>query len=111
MRSPWHQTAEETLSRRPIVEGALGSSRFSVSSQAAPVASRTNPGSAHEPTLPVKKDFWQRWYTRVVVIVAAVLAVLACAVFGDPAHESWHTKTWELVQNLITKPAPGTSAH
>ena len=64
-----------------------------------------------ERTRPVRRDFWQRWYTRVVVIAAAVLALVACAVLGDPAHESWHTKTWELVQDLLAKPAPGTRAH
>jgi len=40
---------------------------------------------------------------RVTVILGIFATVVVVAVFGDPEHESWHAKTWELVCNLITR--------
>jgi hypothetical protein len=56
---------------------------------------------------PLRKQFWERWSTRVGVIIVAVGAVVGLAVVGDPGHESWQTKTWEMVHDLVVRGHPG----
>ena len=58
---------------------------------------------------PLRKQFWERWSTRVGVVIVAVAAVVALAVVGDPGHESWQTKTWELVHDLVVRGHPGAA--
>jgi hypothetical protein len=49
-------------------------------------------------------ELWERWYTRVTVIIGVLAAVVVIAVCRDPdTSESWHAKTWELVHDVITR--------
>jgi multisubunit Na+/H+ antiporter MnhB subunit len=73
------------------------------------MATSTEPKTPHKQIRPLRKEFWQRWTTRLVVIIGAIAAVMALAICGDPAHESWQTKTWELVHDLVIRAHPGNA--
>ncbi|HZA10038.1 hypothetical protein [Mycobacterium sp.] len=51
----------------------------------------------------MRKGFWERWSTRAAVIVAAIGTVVCLVVVGDPEHESWQTKTREVMHGLVIK--------
>jgi hypothetical protein len=70
------------------------------------MATTGKPRNPAEPPQRRRKEPWERWYTRVAVVLSTLAAVVVIAVFGDPEHESWHAKTWELVCDLITRSHP-----
>ena len=53
-------------------------------------------------TVSVDKEpsFWELWWVRATATILIVAAVVVGAVAGDPAHESWKAKTWELLHTI-----------
>jgi hypothetical protein len=43
----------------------------------------------------------ERWYVQVAVVIVVIAAVIGMALLGDPEHESWQTKAWELVRDVV----------
>jgi hypothetical protein len=86
-------------------------SRFSARSQQGAsilhsMATSAEPRDRANPPQLCTKEFWGLWCTRVTVILGVLATVVVVAVFGDPEHESWHAKTWELVCDLIARSPP-----
>src|SRR5690242_5622295 len=55
------------------------------------------PPDTDGPSPPLDGDFWGKWLTRVVIVFAAIATVVGVAVLGNPEHESWQTKTRQVV--------------
>jgi hypothetical protein len=71
--------------------------------QTRPMATRSPRRDDVESARPRGGDFWGKWLTRVVVIVAAIATFIGVAILGNPEHESWQTKTRQVVHGLIIK--------
>ncbi|WP_142391371.1 hypothetical protein [Mycobacterium sp. ENV421] len=68
----------------------------------------SNPRSApHGQILPPRKEFWERWSTRVAVVTLLISAVIVVALVTDPSSEPWYSKTFEVIQDLIARAHPG----
>lgn len=61
----------------------------------------------HGEALSRRKDFWERWSTRVPVVAMLVFAIIAVALMTDPGNEPWYHKTFEVIQHIIMQARPG----
>jgi hypothetical protein len=71
------------------------------------MARRPEPGDAPKPSQPFRSDFWGRRLTQVVVALAAIAMFVGVAILGNPEHESWQTKTREVMHSLVTRTLHG----
>jgi len=58
-------------------------------------------GSSTRRTAPSSpSSFWELWWVRLASVVLLMVAIVGAAVAGDPDHESWQAKTWELLHSI-----------